>query len=204
MVGFVVLFAVLWIVLTTHTHLRWWAVLLISLGGGLVAGLLCFFIYILGIALLGSALGFITATLVLSTPFGTKVVTNYWAHFGIILGTMLVFSTLAVIFQRLLIIVGTSALGAYLFCNAVDIAWLHTGILTDIIVKFFNRKLGDLPPLNTASGYGLLGGSLGIIIFGTIIQFGITARNFNHKQADQKRRHDEEGESLLVNSYYRG
>ena len=185
--------------------LKWWAVLLISIAGGLLAAIICFVVYFIGIAFLGSSLGFIIATLILSTPFGTKIVTGYWAHFGIILGFVVVFSVLALLLQRLIIIIGTSALGAYLFCNAIDIAWLHTGILTDIIVNFFTRKLHHIPMYNTASGYGLLGGSVAIILFGVVIQYGITARNYDHQEAMKKRRHgDEEGEGLLVNAYYGG
>lgn len=199
------MFVILWLVLTVHApKLKWWAVLLIALASAFVAALICYFVYFLGIALLGGALGFIVATLILSTPFGTKVVTKYWAHFGIILGFVVVFSILALLLQRLMIIVGTSALGAYLFCNAIDIAWLHTGILTDIVVKFFTNKIHDIPVYNTAAGYGLLGGSVAIILFGVVVQYGITARDFDHHTALQKRRGDEEGEGLLVNAYYGG
>lgn len=198
------MFCVLWIVLTVHApKLKWWAVLLISLGSAIAAALICYFIYFIGVSFLGAALGFIIATLILATPFGTKVVTKYWAHFGIIIGFMVVFSVIALIFQRLLIIIGTSALGSYLFCNAIDIAWLHTGILTDIIVKFFTRKFEDIPKYNTPSGYGLLGGWAAIILFGVLVQYGITARDFDHRKSlANKRQGDEEGEGLLVNAYY--
>lgn len=207
LVGFVVIFIVLWVVLTVHApKLKWWAVLLISLACGLVAAALCFFIYHIGIALLGCALGFTMATLLLSTPFGTKAVTNYWAHFAIILVFSLVFSILAVIFQRLIIIIGTSALGAYLFCTSIDVAWMHTGILTDIIVQFFSKDphfSSRIAQFNTWQAYTLMGGDLALILFGVIIQFGITARNYDHRSALKgRKRNDDEREGLLVNAFY--
>jgi hypothetical protein len=192
-------------VLTTHAEkLKWWAVLLISLACALVAGVLCFFIYQIGIAMIGWALGFTIASLILSTPLGTKVMTNYWAHFSIILVFALAFSILAIIFQRLIIIIGTSSLGAFMFCNGVDIAWIHSGILSNILVHFFTKHFDSIPPINTWQAYVLLGGDLGLVIFGILVQFGITARNWDHTKYYKGKKHgDEEREGLLVNAFYR-
>lgn len=197
-------FILLWVTLTTHApKLKWWAVLLISLACAIVAALLCFFVYHVGILLLGFALGFTVASLILSTPLGTKVITNHWAHFGIILGFALVFSILAIIFQRFLLILGTSALGAYLFCNAIDTAWMHTGILSNIVVSFFTQNLDHIPPINTWQAYVLLGGDLGLLLFGILIQYGITARSWDHVKAYKQNQPDEEREGLLVNAFYK-
>jgi hypothetical protein len=204
LVGFVTIFVLLWVVLTVHApKLKWWAILLISLACALVVAVLCMFIYQIGIALLGWALGFTIATLILSTPLGTKVMTNYWAHFSIILVFSLAFSVLAVIFQRLVIIIGTSSLGAYLFCNAIDIAWMHTGILSNILVHFFTKSHPDaFPKINTWQAYVLLGGDLALFLFGVLVQFGITARNFDHTKLQKGRKGDDEREGLLVNAFY--
>lgn len=197
----------MWIVFTVYVpKVPWWGDLLIALGLGLIAAAISFFIWQLGVVLLGFSLGTTVASLLLSTPLGTKVLTNYWAHFGITLGLAIVFAIIAIFLQRIIVIVGTSAVGAFLFCNAIDIAWLHSGILYGILVEIISREPGLYPPINTVSAYILLGGDLALVIFGTLIQLLVTARKYDHKKHVTKIRivdYDSENAPLVLNSMYR-
>lgn len=180
--GFIFFFGLLWVILNNHTRLPWWGVFLISLGAGLVCGFLCGFFSFVGLFFMGFGVGICIASIVLGTPFGTKVLTNYWGHFGILLGSGLVIACLALIFPRLISVIGTSIIGSFMMMNSIDIIWTKTGILFNAIGEMLSGKI--VIPIDANSNWqyyvGLLITFGAVALIGSLIQFLITARNWTH------------------------
>lgn len=185
-VGFVVFLAIMYFTLSHNTQLKWWICLIIAIAVSALLTVILYFIWIVGVLMAGFALGAIIGVLLMATPLGTKVLVDRLPHilFIVILG--LVFGVLALIFQRLFIIISTSLLGSYLIIAGIDIIAVHTNVLTTIISRLFGKDKTPWNPDTSWKLYVLIGAIVALTIIGSLLQALVINRRYDHTRVYNK------------------
>jgi len=107
------------------------------------------------------------------------ILTTPLAQFLWCFAFMFMGGVLALIFQKVFIILGTSILGAFMIGIGLDSLWLHSGFSTifpALITKFFGSG-NELPPITDQVPFIALTSSVCIIfLLGAVIQFRWTSQ----------------------------
>ena len=136
---------------------------LIIFGVALVGGLLLYYLYKLALFFLGLGLGYIVSQLLINV---SQAQLSKGVLVGITLGTMIIFVVLVFVFEKILLIIGTSLMGSISFFNGLDY-WVGTGFT----LLFRNAlQTGQFPTLSTY-GYLMLGGSILLAVAGAAYQW---------------------------------
>jgi hypothetical protein len=197
-IGLILGFATTYLVLTTHAEIALWLVLVLSLVGGLLLGLLFLCVLLIGVFAVGAYLGLAAACTLLATPLGTTYVTSNVAHLLIILGASVLCGVLALIAQKTLLILGTSLFGAYCMAVAIDSLWVHSDF-SQIIPNIISAQKYPLHESQLWISLAFLGGILLVTLIGVIVQFRVFAKHWDHRKK-RKRVSSEDGQPLLESS----
>jgi len=166
---------------------RLWLQYTLSAVAAIVGGFLFVVLRKLGYFLFGMVLGMALGLLILSaTPLGSLINSSNFGSVSpslvsllSVLGVGLIVGIVTVIFSRVILIIGTSFNGAYLVGSTVDGMWLHTS-LSDILSNILNMSsTGFAFDISNWIPYALLGGIVALAIIGMIVQFLVTARNYD-------------------------
>jgi len=114
---------------------------------------------------------------------------------GVILGTGLIVGTISAILTRVLLILGTSMVGAFIVGTAVD-ALAFQSMESKMLLSLITQ--GSLPstmPVDWHT-YTILGGTVALAVVGIVVQLRATAHQYNHHH------HEEEKRPLLIQDYY--
>jgi hypothetical protein len=160
--------------------------LVIAGGVGLIFGILFTFVAAIGIFATGAILGLAIATVVLATPVGDMITSNgiQWLHFVIMLGAAVVFGVIALLLQKFIMIIGTSFGGSFMMATAVDAILVHSNFST-IIPNALNFHFDTLLE-SEWKVYVMIAGFAVFGIIGSVVQFRVTARNYNHNKKSKK------------------
>ncbi len=129
---------------------------LVGIVGGLIFAVLAFYLYFIGIFILGAYLGIVVWSVISSV---TGIVLPFWV--AIVLAVLL--GVLALVFQKFMIIVTTAFIGAYLI------------VVTLVTVMKFDASV--IPYVN-AVGWLILG------FLGIFVQYRLTAKKKLKESAD--------------------
>lgn len=128
-------------------------------------------------------MGAILGLFILSTPIGTKYLENSKLGQSLLVGlTGLAFGVLAVVLQRIIIIIGTSIIGSYLAIVAVDELWVKTGVISKIFIYLIKRYNPPFIIKDEWKVYILLGAIAVLTIIGVLTQLIFTSRKFHHRK----------------------
>jgi len=192
--GVLIAFGVTFLVLVNKTHLSIWLIFLIAGGAGLIGGFIFVALMFVGIFCIGALLGLALAAGVLATPLGTKLLTGNLATFLTCGIAALGGGIIALVFQKILVVLGTAWGGAYMIGTGLDILLIHSGfasVIPELISQHHLPVSGD--NLNWKPII-VLGGVLVLAIAGAVVQFCWTVGNYDHRR---KKPRDEEF-NLLV------
>lgn len=106
--------------------------------------------------------------------------TKKWTH-ALLVGLLsLLMGILAVVFQKPIIIFATSLLGSYMAIVAVDMLWVKTGVISNIISDLFKDRIPDYDLTNEWKVFILLGAIVMFTIIGILSQALLTSKGFSH------------------------
>jgi len=173
-VGYWTCYAIMTNVNADYGEYENWILFGTSIGAGLIVGLILIFILPLGIFLLGALAGFFLAIWILSLVSSDATIqeTTYrWIFIG---GMALVGGVIAILLQKIVIIISSSFVGSYLLFYGIDI-YAMTGFYNAMqsIVR------GEILPPLTDACIAMLACSFATAILGVIVQI-ITNRNRDH------------------------
>jgi len=181
--GLILCFSICYILMTNFLNWNDWKyylILGISGGVGLLGGFLFIIIIPIGFFAIGAILGLTVGAISLVTPIGTLLQSNGLYVFLYLVSFAVVFGIIALIFQRFVAIVGTSFGGSFMIFNSVDAQFLKTNFST-ILPTFF--KTFKIPSLaDHWQPYLVLAGVVVLAVVGCVVQFTKTAKGYNHRQ----------------------
>jgi len=153
--------------------------LVASIVFGIVGGLLAICFWKLAVALLGALMGFALAMFVLSWKSG-GVISSGLPRAGFICALSLVGSVIILFFQKPIIIVSTSIIGAYSMAVGVDL-FAHTGFIETTGAFLTSSSKASFETFETNPKiYGMLGSTALLAIIGMVAQWRINrGRSFN-------------------------
>mmetsp|Transcript_3175 Transcript_3175/g.3519 ORF Transcript_3175/g.3519 Transcript_3175/m.3519 type:complete len:274 (+) Transcript_3175:90-911(+) len=184
--GFLLMFFVSLVAFGSHVSIPWYLTLLISGAIGMIFGLILLFIVYVGIFFSGVTFGFVLGALLLTTPIGTKYLTRTLYQYILVGGAGLSFGVIALLLQKIILIIATSMLGAYSIAIALDIIWLKTHFMKMLPLLILYEELPDGTHY-TWKVLLLLCGTPALMIFGVLFQFFFTGRKYDHRK---KKRYD--------------
>jgi len=110
-----------------------------------------------------------------------------WLHFVIMVVSSIIFGILALVLQKVLMVVGTSFGGSFMIASAVDFLAVHSNF--SLIIPMALRFNFDTVKNADWRVYVMIAGFVVFGIIGSVVQFALTARNFNH---NKKKKSDNE------------
>jgi len=205
MAGFIVLFFVAYQMSSSYViglHPSWLHYV-IGAGAGLCGALLFYCLRQLGYFLFGFFIGAVISSTVLGATPLVSLFTSGLIPLIVILVTGLVFAfaILFEIFQRHLLIFGTSFNGAFLVGTAVDTLLLHTAFSDLLVTVLTDFYFHNAPAISDDwKPYTLLAGLVVLGLVGMLVQYKFTAVNTHHDQ--KKKKKSDEELSLVADSPY--
>ena len=163
-----------------HTDLPTWGLVSVAVAVGLFCGLLTMFVIYCGLFLGGFGFGFFLG---LAGFFAVEIfysVSIKWIPFGVLLGLSLIFGLLALKWQKILFILGTSLIGATLI----------TGGIAYFLEEFllFNYSWDRIMAVKSGpvcwQTWAILAVWPTMFITGNIVQFCVTGRNYTHRPSE--------------------
>lgn len=145
---------------------------------GVVIGMLTICIYYIGMFLAGGSVGFLATWFLLSAIDIEYFQTHIWIPFLIAIFIGIVCGVITLIFQKWLVIFGTSIIGAFLICWSIDY-YLELGLMIYYLFLFAENR-SDIKPCWyswTIAGLFLL-----VAVAGFILQGAVTGRKYDHKK----------------------
>lgn len=172
--------------------------LVVSVGTGLVGGLVVVCCYHLGIYLLAAMGGYSLGLWLLSWA-DQGVVQETWGRVVLLMGLAIIAIVLVIFFERPIIIVLTAIIGSLSFFIGLDV-FIHTGFIYTI-QQFIDRNQSAVTL--TYRIYAMLAGVAALAIFGAVVQF------FVHPKQDKwarthawKKKEEEEAEEEVKQEHH--
>jgi len=182
--GLLIGFAVAFIVLQGHTSLKMLWLLIISGAIGLIFGVIFIVLIKIGIFFMGFGVGIVVCGLVLATPIGTQVIHccagGSWYPLIAMGISGLAVGILALIFQKIIIILATSIGGAYSIAFAIDCAWVKSNF-SEVIPAIISLQKLHIDSSNMAP-YLLIAGVLLLSVAGFFVQLCYTSKHSRHEK----------------------
>ena len=178
--GFILASVVIFLICEEESDLKTGANAGIALGIGLLCGLITMLVHFFGLFMTGFCMGlFITiATLVIIAQFYT--VTVIWVPIGIAFGCGAISGLLTLKWQKELVIVSTSIIGAATIITSID----YFVELFRLVGYVYGRfRLEESEPLCWYS-WLILGVWPLVSVLGMILQFRVTSKGYNHKDGE--------------------
>lgn len=142
--------------------------LVVSIVVGVLAGLLLSCCFFLAVYLVGALLGYFAALWLISI-IGTNVFNETWKKVVIIVVLVVVGIILIAFFERIIMVVATAFIGAFVIFVGIDI-YVKTGF-AETVVGILRAKSFDIAIEATPKLRGMLGGCLALSIVGCLIQW---------------------------------
>jgi hypothetical protein len=139
---------------------------------GLVGGFLATCLYKLGLALMGAAIGYIVALLILSLKNGSLIESSTGRTIFIIVFAI-VGALLMLVIQRHLVIIGTSLSGSYLMLAGIDV-FVKTGFADNVQISSAAKQL--VTSDTSSAVYGMIVSMFVIAIIGIVVQYRVTSK----------------------------
>ena len=157
-------------------------VVFVSLGVGLVVGVLTLALFrcLMSVCLflLGFLVGFVFAIWIQSWAEGGLIENDAWKWVFIVVCALIV-GLLTSAFQKLFIIIGTSFYGSYFVFYGIDV-FVQTGYSQNMETILSGKN--DAPQEFGKEIYGMLIGTVLLAIVGVFVQIKYTASKYNHKE----------------------
>jgi len=182
--GLILFFSICYILMSSllnwNNDWKYYLVLGISGTVGLLGGGLFLVIVPIGFFAIGALLGLTVGTICLLTPIATLLGSNGLYVFLFLVGFAVVFGIIAVIFQKVVAIIGTSFVGSFMIFNSLDDRFFHSNFSS--ILPTFLKTFNVPPATDHWAPYVILGCVVVLAIIGIFVQFKATAKNYDHKQ----------------------
>jgi len=172
--GFYVGYWLCYSIMTNVADYENWIYFVSSLAAGIILGCIMIFILPLGIFCIGALAGFFLSIWILSFVSADAAIQEDTYRWIFIVGMALVFGVIAIFVQKILIIVSSSFVGAYLLFYGIDI-YAMTGFYNAVQIIIQGESL---PPLTDAC-IAMLACSFATAILGVIVQT-VTTRDRDH------------------------
>jgi len=203
--GFVLFFFITLSLLRAHVSMDDWIKLSISGGVGVAGGILMVLIWRIGFFVVGFMAGALLGCCAVAfTPLSSVILNNagsatLWVTLAVIIGLGILVGVFAVIFAKHIIIFSSAIDGAIMMGMGVDnLANLRLfGFLEAIVAGVIPK---DLVGTNFNTDWPVWLLLFGIIVFavaGIVVQYRITARDFDHSK--EKGKGEEEFPLLIQN-----
>merc|ERR1712010_261894 len=122
-IGFTIGFVVCYMLLEAHTSLEYWANILISIAPGILGAILLHVFYKVAVFTAGFVLGFVLLSTVVVGFVGTYISDETWftvTSYVLMTVTGFICGVAALFFERVLLVIATSVVGAYGCVVALD------------------------------------------------------------------------------------
>jgi len=156
--------------------------LIIAGGLGLIIAILMTAIKKIGIFALGALLGLAIATVALATPLGELIANQgiVWLYFVSLVGSSILFGLLALLLQKIIMVIGTAFGGSFMIASALDSLAVHSSF-SKVIPLALSFNFNTMVNVDWKV-YVMIAGVIVVGITGTVVQFRFTARNYNHNK----------------------
>ncbi|KXN70341.1 hypothetical protein CONCODRAFT_78894 [Conidiobolus coronatus NRRL 28638] len=141
---------------------------------GLLGGLLSWYLYKLGIAIIGFLAGFNIGGLIVNGI--SSLDDNYWGRLGIMVACGLVIAILTLFLMNIMIVVATAFVGSQGFMIGIDFI-ANKGYVNFVKVTSSLKSFKLTPTL-----WAMLGSSIVLTLIGTLVQFKLSASKRNQAQ----------------------
>ncbi|XP_030640797.1 transmembrane protein 198-like [Chanos chanos] len=148
----------------------------ISLGIGVLAGLVTVLVRCVGLFLTGLQLGLLLCVVPLLAVGQYYDLTPVWAPLGTVLGTSVFCAVLALLWQKALTVAATAVMGAALAVTCVDY-WLETPLL--VVRAYEGLRRTEQKPYCWYS-WLIVGAWPVLALLGALVQWKLTARGLSH------------------------
>mmetsp|Transcript_22130 Transcript_22130/g.32931 ORF Transcript_22130/g.32931 Transcript_22130/m.32931 type:complete len:249 (+) Transcript_22130:42-788(+) len=179
-VGFTIGSGITYGLLESLADLDDWANILIAVVVGLIVGVLSMVLWIIGLFALGALCGVIVACVIQSTA-DNGLIQEDWGIYLMISLFALFFGIIAVVLQKLVIILSTSTLGAYAVIASIGVLSYPEGSFGKVIQAAIENDF-DIIDADWRT-YVLLASWAVLAVIFVIIQFCWSAKNHNHRTA---------------------
>ena len=165
---------------------------------GIIAGLLTIGIYYIGLFLAGGSVGFLGTWFLLSVIDIGYFQTHVYIPFIIAIGVGIICGIITLVFQKWLVILGTSVIGAFLLMWSIDY-YLELGQMIYFLFLFAEHR-SMLKPCWFS--WVVLVLFVILLVTGLIVQACVTGRKHDHKKDFENGEREKERDDCLIISYY--
>ncbi|RUS32464.1 hypothetical protein BC938DRAFT_475338 [Jimgerdemannia flammicorona] len=168
--------------------------LVVSLGIGLIGGLFFVCCYHIGIYFLAAIGGYVLGLWILSWSTG-GVIHETWGRIILLVGLIIVCVALVIFFERFVIIVLTSVIGAWTVILGLDM-FIHTGFAEEV-QQFLNRNHQTETQI-TWKVQAMLAGVAALAIVGIIVQFKVHPRQERWSRTYARKKPEEQEAEQII------
>ena len=179
--GFLFTSILLYLIITQEELLSLGGAIGVAAGAGLVVGVITMLVQYIGLFFTGFQLGVTIALGVLITVHQiTQDLPSKWIPFGIVMLLGIVFGLLSLKFQKGCTIFATSMIGGALMISCIDYFIEHLALLS-----YIWERVRDVPSASLCwYSWVIMGCWDFCIIVGSITQWKITGRGYNHREGE--------------------